>query len=123
MGSLCGALAFGFIGLGPGGLFLLSRTWLAELLLFRPPGDVGGLCGPPPYGPGLIERGCFAKGPGDIDRGDRSNNPGPGEFRPLAGDIGRGAVAPAADWIGGLRRFGGGTPRGDPDTAGRGLTG
>ncbi len=72
IGKFCGALAFGFIGLGPGGLFLLSRTWLAELLLLRPPGDVGGLCSPPPYGPGLIERDCWAKEPGDLGRGDWS---------------------------------------------------
>lgn len=122
-GSFGGAFAFGFMGLGPGGLFLLSRTWLAELLLFRPPGDVGGLCGPPPYGPGLIERGCCPKGRGDIERGDRSYDDGPGELRPLAGDIERGTLEPVADWTGGLRRFGGGAPRGATVPAGRGLTG
>lgn len=56
VGSICGLFAFGFIGLGPGGLFLFSRTWLAELLLLLPPSGGIGLCGPPPYGPGLIER-------------------------------------------------------------------
>lgn len=38
-GIRCMLLAFGFIGLGPGGLFLRSRTWLAELLRLLVPGD------------------------------------------------------------------------------------
>ena len=64
---------FGFMGLGPGGLILRSRTSLAELLRLLPPG-VGmfpGRWGPPPYGPGDIERCWLPLGPGPMGRGVR----------------------------------------------------
>lgn len=109
---------FGFIGLGPGGLILRSRTSLAELLRLFPPGVgmLAGRWGPPPYGPGDIERCWLPLGPGAIGRGLRPF--GDGEPRPLAGEAGRCGAGPIIP--------GGGGPRGPGPRApggGRGLTG
>ena len=98
------------MGLGPGGLFLLSRMSLAELLRLFAPGVGIVRCGPPPYGPGDIER-CPRDGPGDMAQGARLAGPGD-----PAGDDGR--------WTGRAAR-----PEGDPlgpgvrALLGRGFTG
>ena len=44
-------------GLGPGGLALFAITELAEFDLGLPILGGGAICGPPPYGPGDMERG------------------------------------------------------------------
>lgn len=57
MGAL--GLELGFMGLGPGG-DPRRVIWLAELDRGRPISGGGAICGPPPYGPGDMERGCWA---------------------------------------------------------------
>jgi hypothetical protein len=53
-----GEMALGFMGLGPGaGPRRGLPAWLAELDRGRPPICGGAICGPPPYGPGDMERG------------------------------------------------------------------
>lgn len=56
------ALEFGFMGLGPGAGPRRWLTWLAEFDLGRPISGGGAIWGPPPYGPGDIERGGPAYG-------------------------------------------------------------